>query len=1196
MIFCKKFNFLLFLSVLIYCLSSSNSIPGQIILDLNNNTRGDDLINFISSYSQFELVIDESHRYSERFNTHLFYYNQNLISDDDILERMRQDPNVHLAQFNYYIESLGNYPNDPLYPDQWALKNTSQIVNDIKGLSNADISFQYVWELLSLFQQEIIFDNDVVLAIADNGYAPNHPDINWYKGWNVITSNDSLYIGSHGTHVAGIAGAISNNNLGISGIARNIKILPVVTMMPISFGLPMDRGWGTVFWVIMAYQYVLEQRLDYNDIFIQGGEYIVAVNSSFGFISFGEYELDIMEYIIELMGQAGVMTIAAAGNSSGNNDLPENKMIPATIKSQYILSVSSTNNKDEFAINSNYGSNSVHLGSPGDYILSTINYYNGVGWYYESSGTSMAAPHVTGLIGLLYQIAPDDLLDEYEGNPSGLALLMKQYILDGVDRIPAMQDSTITGGRLNMLNPVQRILGDQIWITEDTIMSGEEFAINKMYVIDNEAILTITNSIINENQNQALNKFYGFQIRFGELKIISSEINLGNGSISISGENSFLLVQNSSIILDNGKIELVVDGSAAFYNSSLEINDTDIVMNHAQNIVFNNNSLFSMEGMSRIYGSAEGSLIDITEINDLSDRKDLIIIDNSRMILGEETEILSRTGNRFNGFVIIDSQPNIENDFTISSIASNLITEIHNFLFINSSVKFEDVMVENIGSFYAIESSLNFYDTTITSIHELYLTSNSKLYARNLVYEENAKGITLKNSIIDADELYILDNGSTGLIIDNSPSFNIGGSLNRDTIFQNRVYNAEINENAGSGLEVWQGTRVHLLDTIIQDNLEYGFYSLSEQQSVISGPSIISNNGSAEISAMYNAWVSFPNTLTHQTRPSAIDEVNSGGDDHYLLRIMGSYTPPLRPHINVSMLNVSKADLSRFYPCSDCFWFSEAHFEEKPGVSARGVYDGGLEAIEEEDYDVALLAFKSIVDEYPDTIYAIYSIALMPHLYNVLELDIEDFFDFLDISHPNLTIVIQHVTAMTKMFIEEYEEAIELFEEIIQDPVGELERLLAMKSQLFCIQKLTEQGKRSFPVASVGIPASYAEYRKMDEAIMKQIYSYLQCSEPKPPINTIPLETRLLSNFPNPFNPITNISFDLAVESIVSIDIFNIRGQRIRTLTNEFFLAGSHSIDWHGTDENGREVASGVYFYQMRTEGFSQVRRMMLLK
>ena len=93
-----------------------------------------------------------------------------------------------------------------------------------------------------------------------------------------------------------------------------------------------------------------------------------------------------------------------------------------------------------------------------------------------------------------------------------------------------------------------------------------------------------------------------------------------------------------------------------------------------------------------------------------------------------------------------------------------------------------------------------------------------------------------------------------------------------------------------------------------------------------------------------------------------------------------------------------------------------------------------------------------------------------------------------------------------------------------------------------------------------------------------------------------PISNLLVSNYPNPFNASTIITFENAVPGIVNVDIFNIRGQKIKTLTNEHYESGRHSVEWEGKDEQGRNVSSGVYFYRMSTEGFSKVRRMVLMK
>jgi hypothetical protein len=90
----------------------------------------------------------------------------------------------------------------------------------------------------------------------------------------------------------------------------------------------------------------------------------------------------------------------------------------------------------------------------------------------------------------------------------------------------------------------------------------------------------------------------------------------------------------------------------------------------------------------------------------------------------------------------------------------------------------------------------------------------------------------------------------------------------------------------------------------------------------------------------------------------------------------------------------------------------------------------------------------------------------------------------------------------------------------------------------------------------------------------------------------------LNQNFPNPFNPSTVISFIKPRAGKVSLNIYNVRGQLVKTLIDEGkeLSAGEHRVVWHGVDNNGRGVASGVYFYRLETGGESVVRRMVLMK
>jgi hypothetical protein len=97
--------------------------------------------------------------------------------------------------------------------------------------------------------------------------------------------------------------------------------------------------------------------------------------------------------------------------------------------------------------------------------------------------------------------------------------------------------------------------------------------------------------------------------------------------------------------------------------------------------------------------------------------------------------------------------------------------------------------------------------------------------------------------------------------------------------------------------------------------------------------------------------------------------------------------------------------------------------------------------------------------------------------------------------------------------------------------------------------------------------------------------------------DVLPVVTKLQGNYPNPFNPETTISFSVAqTSSFVNLEVFNIKGQKVKTLVDEILPAGKHSVTWNGKDENGKSVASGVYFYKMKADKFVSTKKMILMK
>ncbi len=96
--------------------------------------------------------------------------------------------------------------------------------------------------------------------------------------------------------------------------------------------------------------------------------------------------------------------------------------------------------------------------------------------------------------------------------------------------------------------------------------------------------------------------------------------------------------------------------------------------------------------------------------------------------------------------------------------------------------------------------------------------------------------------------------------------------------------------------------------------------------------------------------------------------------------------------------------------------------------------------------------------------------------------------------------------------------------------------------------------------------------------------------------NTIPREFSLRQNYPNPFNPNTRIELALPQACQVTLEIFNVLGQKVRTLVNGQMSAGNHSVEWNSTDDRGRQVSSGIYLYRLTAGDYLETRKMVLLK
>ena len=97
-------------------------------------------------------------------------------------------------------------------------------------------------------------------------------------------------------------------------------------------------------------------------------------------------------------------------------------------------------------------------------------------------------------------------------------------------------------------------------------------------------------------------------------------------------------------------------------------------------------------------------------------------------------------------------------------------------------------------------------------------------------------------------------------------------------------------------------------------------------------------------------------------------------------------------------------------------------------------------------------------------------------------------------------------------------------------------------------------------------------------------------------IPIIPIEYALYQNYPNPFNPATTIQYSISHSGTISLEIFNLLGQKIKTIVNEFQPIGTYSIRWDGKSDDNKITASGIYYYRLRANEFISTKKMLFIK
>lgn len=380
---------------------------------------------------------------------------QNWLSENTYISSYERDA---ISQIDTSV------PSDPLYNQLW-------------GMSMIDAP--EAWSLST-------GSSSVVVAVIDTGVDYTHVDLaaNMWTNPGEIAGNgidddgngfvDDVYgydfvnndgnpmdDNAHGTHVSGTIAAMANNGLGVAGVNWSSSIMALKFLD--------SNGSGYLSDAVRAVNYATMMRTQY-DVNVK------VMNNSWGG---GGYSSS-MYNAIQASNNADILFVAAAGNSSTNNDL--SPQYPANYSNSNVISVAAVSQSGQLASFSSYGATTVDLAAPGVSIYSTIPGNR----YAAYSGTSMATPHVAGVAALAFTYAPD-----------ATATQVRDAILAGAEYSSALAGKTATSGILNALNTLE-LLSDQLQgpaishltASPATVMSGDSVTITAHGVSDNSGTVT----------------------------------------------------------------------------------------------------------------------------------------------------------------------------------------------------------------------------------------------------------------------------------------------------------------------------------------------------------------------------------------------------------------------------------------------------------------------------------------------------------------------------------------------------------------------------------------------------------------------------------------------------------------------------------------------------------------------------------
>ena len=265
--------------------------------------------------------------------------------------------------------------------------------------------------------------------------------------------------------------------------------------------------------------------------------------------------------------------------------------------------------------------------------------------------------------------------------------------------------------------------------------------------------------------------------------------------------------------------------------------------------------------------------------------------------------------------------------------------------------------------------------------------------------------------------------------------------------------------------------------------------------------------------------------------------------------------------------------------------------------------------------ETALDSFKEILNDKLDSEKQFWSICI-DKVYNlslILEEDINALLNYYEILYQttqeylteeekrSLQWILKNYQKKCHIEKNEYQQAADIVIERINDPISTLDSLFAVMQleTIYMLSYSDSTGRGNSVVTSYDklAPKTLKEHNQKHKDHWNEIYNLLGFGDNDELEQNLPPVPILSGNYPNPFNPETKIVFSIPEDSKVNLSIYNIKGQKVKTLINGNQEKGFHNIIWNSKDNNGKSVASGVYFYKFDVNGKTKgVKKMLLLK